>query len=268
MGPFEVRSVGRSALSLGSANANQRGFFDTELNVLLDEPDAARSFRHRLWAHDLGVPENAVAAAYLVGVHIPVGRHRPEELRFAATPAKMAGEGGGPARSAYGQGQEDARTFQMFGGRFDRIRLLSAALRVFIHVLHRRIPPPIHRQVFVEPEVKAEEAGDMSAAHTAPGPTRNRDCSNMGYWPWGLSDSECQVACPVARKLKAIDVIDVLSDLFILRGVPGHIRSDNGPEFIAKAVQEWISAVGPRPPTSLQAARGRTAMSRASMHPR
>jgi transposase InsO family protein len=39
-------------------------------------------------------------------------------------------------------------------------------------------------------------------------------------------------------------VIDVLSDLFILRGVPGHIRSDNGPEFVAKAVQEWITAVG------------------------
>ena len=49
---------------------------------------------------------------------------------------------------------------------------------------------------------------------------------------------------PGARKLKAIDVIDVLSDLFILRGVPGHIRSDNGPEFVAKAVQEWITAVG------------------------
>src|SRR3954454_24927889 len=54
---------------------------------------------------------------------------------------------------------------------------------------------------------------------------------------------EC-LAIRVARKLKAIDVIDVLSDLFILRGVPGHIRSDNGPEFLAKAVQEWISAVG------------------------
>ena len=38
--------------------------------------------------------------------------------------------------------------------------------------------------------------------------------------------------------------LDVLSDLFILRGVPGHIRSDNGPEFIAKAVQQWITAVG------------------------
>jgi hypothetical protein len=38
--------------------------------------------------------------------------------------------------------------------------------------------------------------------------------------------------------LKAIDVIDVLSDLFILRGAPGHIRSDNGPEFVAKGVQD------------------------------
>ena len=51
-------------------------------------------------------------------------------------------------------------------------------------------------------------------------------------------------AIRVARKLKAIDVIDVLSDLFILRGIPAYIRSDNGPEFVAKAVQEWIAAVG------------------------
>jgi putative transposase len=54
---------------------------------------------------------------------------------------------------------------------------------------------------------------------------------------------EC-LAIRVARRLKAIDVIDVLSDLFILRGVPGHLRSDNGPEFVAKALREWISAVG------------------------
>jgi transposase InsO family protein len=56
---------------------------------------------------------------------------------------------------------------------------------------------------------------------------------------------EC-LAIRVARKLKATDVIDVLADLFILRGVPGHVRSDNGPEFVAKAVQEWITAVGAR----------------------
>ncbi len=48
-------------------------------------------------------------------------------------------------------------------------------------------------------------------------------------------------AIRVARKLKAIDV---LSDLFILRGVPGHIRSDNGPEFIAKSVRAWITGAG------------------------
>ena len=52
------------------------------------------------------------------------------------------------------------------------------------------------------------------------------------------------LAIRVARRLKAIDVIDVLSDLFIARGVPAHIRSDNGPEFVARAVREWIAAVG------------------------
>ncbi len=56
---------------------------------------------------------------------------------------------------------------------------------------------------------------------------------------------EC-LAIRVDRKLRSTDVIDVLSDLFILRGVPAHIRSDHGPEFIAKAVREWIAAVGAR----------------------
>ena len=54
---------------------------------------------------------------------------------------------------------------------------------------------------------------------------------------------ECLAIC-IERSLKSTDVIDVLSDLFILRGVPGHVRSDNGPEFVAKAVQKWIGAVG------------------------
>lgn len=52
------------------------------------------------------------------------------------------------------------------------------------------------------------------------------------------------LAILIDRKLNSTDVIDVLSDLFILRGVPEHIRSDNGPEFIATAVQDWITAVG------------------------
>ncbi|WP_204114533.1 IS3 family transposase [Shimia biformata] len=54
---------------------------------------------------------------------------------------------------------------------------------------------------------------------------------------------EC-LAIRIDRKLRSTDVIDMLSDLFILRGVPDHIRSDNGPEFVAKAVRDWIAAVG------------------------
>ncbi len=54
---------------------------------------------------------------------------------------------------------------------------------------------------------------------------------------------EC-LAIRIDRKLKSADVIDLLSDLFVLRGVPGHVRSDNGPEFVAKAVRDWFAAVG------------------------
>ena len=48
---------------------------------------------------------------------------------------------------------------------------------------------------------------------------------------------EC-LAIRVERKLNSIDVIDVLTDLFILRGSPAFIRSDNGPEFVAEAVRK------------------------------
>lgn len=48
----------------------------------------------------------------------------------------------------------------------------------------------------------------------------------------------------VERKLNSGNVIDILSDLFILRGVPSFIRSDNGPELVAQAVRDWIKAVG------------------------
>ncbi|MEL6793370.1 MAG: IS3 family transposase, partial [Pseudomonadota bacterium] len=48
----------------------------------------------------------------------------------------------------------------------------------------------------------------------------------------------------VDRKLNSIDVVDALTDLFILRGPPEFVRSDNGPEFIAEKVRTWIAAVG------------------------
>lgn len=54
---------------------------------------------------------------------------------------------------------------------------------------------------------------------------------------------EC-LAIRIKRNLNSTDVIDALTDLFILRGVPAYIRSDNGPEFIAEAVRKWIATVG------------------------
>ncbi len=54
---------------------------------------------------------------------------------------------------------------------------------------------------------------------------------------------EC-LSIVVDRRITSQDVLDRLFDLFVLRGTPEHIRSDNGPEFTAKAVRGWLSKVG------------------------
>lgn len=53
---------------------------------------------------------------------------------------------------------------------------------------------------------------------------------------------EC-LALKVDRSITSEDVIDTLAELFAMRGVPRHIRSDNGPEFIARAIQRWLAQV-------------------------
>ncbi len=54
---------------------------------------------------------------------------------------------------------------------------------------------------------------------------------------------EC-LAIDVARNLRSDDVLERLAWLMATRGVPGHIRSDNGAEFTAKAVRDWLARVG------------------------
>lgn len=51
---------------------------------------------------------------------------------------------------------------------------------------------------------------------------------------------EC-LSLKVDRSITSEDVIDTLAELFAMRGVPKHIRSDNGPEFIAKAIERWLT---------------------------
>src|SRR5258705_13758916 len=53
---------------------------------------------------------------------------------------------------------------------------------------------------------------------------------------------EC-LAIDVARRLTSEDLLERLSDLFICRGVPNYVRSDNGPEFTAHRVRDWLKSV-------------------------
>ena len=49
---------------------------------------------------------------------------------------------------------------------------------------------------------------------------------------------------PVSGRLNSQDVLARLAELCVARGLPEHIRSDNGPEFAAKAVRRWLGRVG------------------------
>ena len=52
------------------------------------------------------------------------------------------------------------------------------------------------------------------------------------------------LAIRVKRKLNSTDVLETLADVMIVRGTPDYIRSDNGPEFIALTLRQWIADVG------------------------
>jgi putative transposase len=75
---------------------------------------------------------------------------------------------------------------------------------------------------------------------------------------------EC-LALRVARRLNSLEVIDTLADVMLGRGIPEHIRSDNGPEFIAHELQRWLANGEHEPCTSNVAVLGRTGTAKASM---
>lgn len=52
------------------------------------------------------------------------------------------------------------------------------------------------------------------------------------------------LAIVVARRLRSDDVLHCLADLFVAHGPPEHLRSDNGPEFVAQNVRQWLGRIG------------------------
>ena len=54
---------------------------------------------------------------------------------------------------------------------------------------------------------------------------------------------EC-LAIRVARRINSFGVIETMADVMLVRGIPAHIRSDNGPEMTAKIMRQWLAQVG------------------------
>ena len=53
---------------------------------------------------------------------------------------------------------------------------------------------------------------------------------------------EC-LAIRVARRLRSTEVVETLAELFVTYGLPAHLRSDNGPEFTATLIRQWLAAL-------------------------
>ena len=54
---------------------------------------------------------------------------------------------------------------------------------------------------------------------------------------------EC-LAIRVARRLGSQEVIETLADVMLVRGIPAYLRSDNGPEFVARELRKWLGRLG------------------------
>jgi transposase InsO family protein len=75
---------------------------------------------------------------------------------------------------------------------------------------------------------------------------------------------EC-VGCLTQRRINSFDVLEFLAKLFLMRGQPAFIRSDNGPEFIAEKLRTWLSSLDVKLSTSLLVPHGKMATVKALM---
>jgi putative transposase len=150
---------------------------------------------------------------------------------------------------------ELARTYGRYGYRMITGLLNNAGW----HVNHKRVERIWRREGLKVPQKQAKKGrlwlGDGSCVRLRPERPNHvwsydfvQDRTHDGrlFRTLNIIDEFTKEALVIRvdRKLNSTDVIDALTDLFILRGPPEFIRSDNGAEFIAKKVRAWIGAVG------------------------
>jgi len=163
---------------------------------------------------------------------------------------------------------ELARTYGRYGYR----RVTALLTQAGWHVNHKRVERIWRREGLKVPQKQAKKGrlwlNDGSCIRLRPERpnhvwsydfVHDRTDDGRVYRTLNIIDEFTReaLAIRVDRKLNSIDVVDALTDLFILRGPPAFIRSDNGPEFIAEKVRGWISAVGAKTAYITPAARQR-----------
>ncbi|AYR24491.1 hypothetical protein RC54_11880 [Herbaspirillum rubrisubalbicans] len=100
---------------------------------------------------------------------------------------------------------------------------------------------------------KLREAEVMSAqGKTASEISRQLGVTEQTYFRWrkeygGLKIDQATRRClalHVARQIRSNDVIDIQAEAMVTYGVPAYLRSDNGPEMVAKNLRRWLASVG------------------------
>ena len=175
----------------------------------------------------------------------------------------------GPARSSQRHGpvfreDEDALTRAILHlarqyGRYGYRRITALLLRAGWPVNHKRVER-IWRQEGLKVPQKQPQRGRLWLQDGSC--VRLRPCGPNHVWAYDFVLARTQegrafrlltvideytrecLAIGVARQIRSDDVLDLLAKLFALRGTPEHLRSDNGPEFCAQAVRNWLGRVG------------------------
>lgn len=138
-------------------------------------------------------------------------------------------------------------------------RIWAVLRREGCKINHKRVDRLCRQEGLRVPRKQRKRRRLGCSAH---GIIRHRPQSKNHVWAWdfifdadvrgrslkwfGLIDEytrEC-LALEVERSMRAVDVIDILSQVLLIRGVPKHVRSDNGPEFIAQAMRRYLDSVG------------------------